>query len=100
MGPLGRRAAALGAAAASLTFCASAAAAPQFLGVDLSTGAGPRSIAAADLDGDGNTDLATANVFDDNVTVILGNGDEIFGPTTATFAAGDGPIDIAAADFN
>ena len=37
-------------------------------------GAGPTSMVATDLDGDGDLDLATANVSGGNVTVLRNNG--------------------------
>jgi hypothetical protein len=37
-------------------------------------GSGPHSVAVGDLDGDGHSDLATANDADDNVSVLLAAG--------------------------
>ncbi len=42
----------------------------------------PWSIFAGDLDGDGDPDLATANVHTDNLSVLLNNGDGTFAPHT------------------
>jgi hypothetical protein len=47
-------------------------------------GSEPRSVTAADLDADGDTDLATANQFSDDVSVLLNQLD----PTT-TVCPGD-----------
>ena len=37
--------------------------------------ASPSAIVAADLDGDGNVDLAVTNTFTASVSVLLGDGD-------------------------
>lgn len=44
------------------------------------TGGDPVSVQAADLNGDGKTDLVTANATGDSLSVLLGNGDGTFGP--------------------
>ncbi len=38
----------------------------------------PYSVTTGDFDGDGFTDLATANLISDDVSVLLGNGDGTF----------------------
>jgi hypothetical protein len=43
-------------------------------------GEAPRSIASADFDKDGNLDVVTANVWGDNITILMGNGDGSFQP--------------------
>src|SRR5438046_9028435 len=50
-------------------------------------GAGPFSVAAGDLNGDGRLDLVVANSLANSVTVLLGNGDGTF-QATQRFAAG------------
>ncbi len=81
----------------------------------------PASIAMADFNGDGILDLAVLNSADNNVTVLLGVGDGTFqleqncvalpvfqgahpegtlSCVTATFAVGNGAVQIATADFN
>lgn len=71
-------------------------------------GLGGVSLVGADLDGDGDIDLATANVNGDNISVLLNNGDGTFGPPSfysvqrvnPLFCAdldGDGDLDLAAA---
>ena len=47
----------------------------------------PVHVATGDFNGDGLTDLVTANRIFDNVSVLLGNGDGTFG-TQQTYAAG------------
>src|SRR5262249_38990687 len=69
------------------------------------TGAGPRSVAVGDLDGDGKPDLATANVNGGDVSVLLGNGDGTFGapqsvpipapPTPTPSTPIDPPLSVA-----
>jgi hypothetical protein len=59
------------------------------------TGAG----VSADFDADGLMDLATANLYGDNVSVVLGNGVGGFG-APLLLPAGDGPVAIATADFD
>ena len=62
-------------------------------------GAGPVSVALADVNGDKNLDIVAANRLDKTVTVLLGVGDGTFRqPTTFPLAAA--PIAIAAGDFN
>ena len=45
---------------------------------------------AGDFSGDGQLDLAVANVGDNTVSVLLGNGDGTFQPQV-TYAVGIGP---------
>jgi uncharacterized protein (TIGR03437 family) len=64
-------------------------------------GADPRWLAIADFNGDGHPDLATANVEDNTVTVLLGNGSGGFTAATGSpFAAGSVPASLAVADLN
>ena len=72
--------------------------------VDLPAGTQPRSIATADIDGDGKIDLVVGN-YGDNTVSIFRN----LTPTGATspsfaarvdVAAGSNPISVAVADFN
>jgi len=67
--------------------------------VDYATGPAPLSIAAGDLNSDGNEDLVTADFAQGTVSVLVGNGDGTFRhnvdyPTDTT------PIAVAIADFN
>jgi hypothetical protein len=62
-------------------------------------GSYPATIVAADLNGDGHLDLATANLNENTVSVLLGNGDGTF-RTQQKYMTGPGPYPIAAGDFN
>jgi len=60
----------------------------------------PKSVFAADFDGDGDLDLATANFWNsDNICILLNNGDGSFA-ADYFFQVGDGPISIIAADLD
>ena len=53
----------------------------------------------ADLNQDGLPDLAVANSFSDDLSVLLGVGDGTFS-AALSFAAGDSPISVAIDDLN
>ena len=61
-------------------------------------GAGPRVLTVADLNGDGNADIATANVFG-TVSVLLGDGAGGFG-LLASYLSGPSARWITNGDFN
>jgi len=63
-------------------------------------GTNPRSLATADLDGDGDLDLAVPNQGSNNVTILLNNGAGTFTAPNAPFAAGNSPSQVAVGDFN
>jgi hypothetical protein len=78
----------------------------------LPTGMTPRSVAAADLNGDGYIDLVSANNLSQSLSVMLNNGRGVFFPmlmpsvlngpqiVTAADINGDGRIDLIAANGN
>jgi hypothetical protein len=61
-------------------------------------GQGSRHAQAADLDGDGDADLAVVNNGDNSVSVLLNRGDGAFGDK-ADFAAGTSPSILALGEF-
>ena len=64
-------------------------------------GDGPTPVLALDVNGDGRKDLVTANLHDDDVSVLLGDGSGGFTETAGSpFAVGDGPTSLAGADVN
>jgi hypothetical protein len=70
--------------------------------VDYVTGAGPASVALADVNGDHKLDIITANAndIDDNtVSVLVGMGDGTFGPKQ-DFLTGQRPESVALGDVN
>ena len=64
-------------------------------------GDSPFAIAAADLEGDGDADLAVANTGSDDVTILANSGSGNFTePATSTEGAGANPNGVVAADFD
>ncbi len=64
---------------------------------DLGGNATPSSNEGADYDGDGNVDLATANIFGDSMSVLLGDGGGGFSSIT-TYPAGNAPRGLSILD--
>jgi hypothetical protein len=64
-------------------------------------GNNPDAIVAGDFNNDGKLDLAVANFTDGTITLLLGNGNGTFTQAAGSpYAVGNGPYQIAAADFN
>jgi len=59
----------------------------------------PVSLAAGDFNGDGEADLAVANLYSADCSVLLGRGDGTFQPAVR-FGAGRYPHSVAVSDFN
>jgi hypothetical protein len=69
------------------------------LGTNFTVGSQPNDVRAADLNGDGNMDIITANSASSTVSILLGNGDGTF-KAAMNFAAGTGANRATVADFN
>jgi hypothetical protein len=94
----------LTAAVAALAFGVPAAAAPSTApsfaaAKGYETGAGPRSAALGDVNGDGRQDLVTGNYYGGTVSVLLGNGDGTL-QRYREYDVGTGPAAVAMADVN
>jgi hypothetical protein len=63
------------------------------------TGFNPVSVFCADLDGDSDLDLVTANQLSDNVSILKNNGDGTF-QTAVNYDAGDGPTSVFCVDLD
>src|SRR6185503_5441156 len=53
-----------------------------------------------DADGDGDPDIATANTAGNNVSLLLNDGNGVFGPATSFDAGGNGEYSLGAGDMN
>jgi hypothetical protein len=91
--------------AAAIGGAIAGAATPSFAAKqDFATGASPRSVTVGDLNGDGQLDLAGANVGSNTVSVLLNTT----APGAATpnfaahqdFATGAGPVSVTVGDVN
>jgi len=69
------------------------------LNVGSGPGSGPASVVAADINGDGKTDVISANSNDGTLTVLTNNGHSGFG-SNATLVVGSSPLCVAATDVN
>jgi hypothetical protein len=67
--------------------------------VNYGVGDTPYSVFAADLDGDGDADLAVANFVSDNVSILKNNGDGTFA-AAVNYGADNGPHSVFAADLD
>ncbi|MGA3190023.1 MAG: FG-GAP-like repeat-containing protein [Bryobacteraceae bacterium] len=63
-------------------------------------GTGPTAIAVADFNGDGNPDIATANLDAGSVTIFFGDGSGGFPRSITIDNTGSYPIAMVAADLN
>ena len=68
-------------------------------GREYDVGESPGSVAAGDLNGDRQPDLAVGNENADSVSVLFNSGDGTF-PTRWDYATGDAPVSVAIGDLN
>ncbi len=69
------------------------------LSANYPAGIAPHSIISCDFNGDGNSDLATANYDGNNLSVFLGDGNGTFGAQNA-YGVGSHPTAVKAVDAN
>jgi len=67
--------------------------------VAYSVGFGPASIAVGDLNGDGFSDLVTANATGKSLSVLLNSGNGVFA-SASSLSMTSSPQDVAVGDFN
>jgi large repetitive protein len=65
----------------------------------IEVGGNPYAIATGNFTGNGHLDLAVADANSNDVSILLGNGDETFQPSKYV-AVGSGPVALAVGDFN
>ena len=63
------------------------------------SGTAPQAVATGDFNGDGNTDLVTANATANTISVLLGNGDGTF-RAKVDYSVGAQPVSLTVGDFN
>ncbi len=67
--------------------------------VNYSVGSGTHNLVVGDFNGDGKSDLATANTDGNNVSVLLGTGRGTFSKAV-NYPVGSAPTSVAVGDFN
>jgi hypothetical protein len=72
---------------------------PSFVApVSYPVGAAPQAVVTADVNGDGQLDIITANAASNTVSVQLGNGNGTFQPAV-NYATGTDPVAVAVGDL-
>ena len=67
--------------------------------ISYGAGSGPHSVAIGDLNGDGELDLAVANIFANTVSILTNDGSGAFAQTSIP-AVGSGPRSVAGGDLD
>ena len=69
---------------------------------DPAVGNGPRNVMLGDIDGDGDLDLLTANLYGDNISVLLNDGSGNFTdhPTNPNLPVGSSPYSVVLGDVD
>ncbi len=67
--------------------------------VTYETGDSPQSVAIGDMNGDGNADLAVANIVSNDVSILLNYGDGTLADDV-TYGVGDNPLSVAVGDLD
>ena len=67
--------------------------------VGTTAAANPSAVATGDFNGDGNQDIAVADMTNDRVLILLGNGDGTFQAPVA-YPTGSNPVALLAQDFD
>ncbi len=66
----------------------------------ITVGSQPRGVAVLDADGDGDTDIVNTNSGSGNLSILLNDGNGVFGAPTFFDGGGTGEWALAAADMN
>ena len=67
--------------------------------VGYSTGTTAEAVAVADFDGDGKADLGVAGLYENDVSLMLGNGDGTFA-SPVNYQSDSHPVAVASGDFD
>jgi hypothetical protein len=67
--------------------------------IDFPAGDSPHALGAADLDDDGDMDIVTADYYDDNISVLMNDGNGFF-TKQGQYRTGDAPRSLSLGDVN
>ena len=67
---------------------------------EITVGSQPRGVAVLDVDGDGDMDIANTNSGSGNISLLINDGNGVFGAPTFFDGGGSGEWGLAAADMN
>jgi FG-GAP-like repeat len=69
-------------------------------GTPITVGSWPEAVAVGDFNGDGQLDLAVANLNSNNVSILLGEGDGNFAAASSSALSVYAPVSVGVGDFN